>query len=290
MMSQNEAKISKLRCEPYYADNSDCSIKEYGMRYPFECVLWHVFIDDIAVSSGTLPFEESDSQIELHANKCLPYFGEGGQFVTARLFEDKVFWFGFDSSYTIGDLLPINTIYVFNAEAYVHAIRQADNIHARLKDFEKSDPNLLQQFLKNVGEYLSPNSLSAVSTPPTNTTIQSPPKLSTKELRDVLLQSFPRDLDLPLYRMPELADDKRGSRLFRAVWEAIKTQELLISQPPQNIVEVHIGLDTKEFMESVWQVGRVGDDIAILFEVEPHFPLWLGGFGTIARWIDVPSP
>ena len=59
-----------------------------------------------------------------------------------------------------------------------------------------------------------------------------------------------------------------------------------VSEPPPNPIEVRIGLDKDVFVESIWQVGKIGDDVAVLFVSEPHFPLWITGFKSIAPLLE----
>jgi hypothetical protein len=260
-MPQTEAKISALRCEPYIADRPDCPDGYHG---PPELILWRVFVDEVCVASEAMPFDALDAVLELRANKCVPIFSDGDDYVSVRMLDDKVFWFGFHLAFLYthmpnydGTALPTDFIYVFDASQYQQAIEDAQ---IRLP---QNNPHVK----------LAP---------------KPPPHLTTVELSDVLRNLYPRDLDLPLYRMPELESDRRGAELFRAVWNVINAQQVKLSVAPTSAIEVRIVLDAEVFVESVWQVGRIGDDIAILFEIEPHFPLWLGGFGTIARWIPLP--
>ncbi len=285
-MPQTEAKISTLRCEPYIANRPDCPEGYYG---PPELILWRVFVDEVCVANRALPFLAWDDVIELGANSCVPIFGDGGPFVCTRLLEDKIFWFGVHSSFLHTQMthydettLPINFIYVFDANQYQQAIEEAQLKQAENERRKVAETSPLQKLF----HFLS-------GKPYTNLRIANPapkplPVLTAVELSDVLRNLYPRDLDLPLYRMPELESDRRGAELFRAVWNVINTQQAKVSEAPPNAIEVRMGLDAEVFVESVWQVGRIGDDIAILFEVEPHFPLWLGGFAAVGRWINLP--
>lgn len=276
-MTQNEVKLSTIRCEPHNVDNSDCREEYYGLQYPFECILWRVFVDDECISENALPFLSSDEFIELSANKCVPYFGDGGQYVTARLFEDKVFWFGFnlrmpfDFEYVP---LSVNAIRMFDAVQYKQMIDQINAASAEREHVKEAKPT----FLRSLLDYLFGTPVVETKVKPTPQPI---PILTRKEIQAILIDLFPRDLDLPLYRVPELAVDRRGARLFRTVWDAINTGKVQISDPPPITIEVHIGLDTRDFSESVWRVGKLGDNVAILFVSEPHFPLWLTGFQSI---------
>lgn len=281
-MSQNQAQISKLRCEPYYADIPECRDGYYG---PPKLLLWRVFVDEVCVASEAMPFGALDAVIELTANKCVPVFSDGEDFIRVRSFGDKVLWFGLN--FTIydtseGSPLPTDSLYVFDAKQYQRAIEEAQSQQVQKARLKEAEISSIQKFF---------NFLSGK--PPENfkiADIKSEPKplpvLSSVELSDVLRHLYPRNLDLPLYRMPELESDKRGAELFRAVWNVINTQKAEISEPPTSAIEIRIGLDTDEFVECLWQIGRVGDDIAILFVVEPHFPLWVSGFQSIGRFVN----
>ncbi len=124
-MSENVVKLSTLRCEPYFADNSDCNVEEYGMRYPFEVVLWRVFVDEVCIAKEATPFLATDPLIELEANKCVPVFSDGDKHVSVRLLENKIFWFGFHPTFLStfdGSVLPSDVIYVFDLTKYQLAI------------------------------------------------------------------------------------------------------------------------------------------------------------------------
>lgn len=282
-MSSNKVEISKLRCEPYYADIPECREGYYG---PPELILWRVFVDDECVSREALPFDESATTLELAANKCFPIFGDGGDYVIVRLAGDKIVWFGIYSYFAFSESkLLIDTVYVFDIVQYQQSIQQATAALSQPKPVKESQPNFLHKLLNTVFGILTVKP-SVTHSPSTATTIKPIPTLRSQDIKDALLEVFPYDWDLPLYRIPELADDRRGERLYRAVWEAISLQEIWISAPPPTSIEVRIGLDKEVFVECLWKVGRVGDDIAILFVVEPHFPLWLKGFQSIKRFVD----
>ena len=278
-MSMPQNKVSTLRCEPYFADNSDCDDDYYGLKYPFECLLWRVFADSECLAEGAVPFLETDDVIELHANKCVPFFGNGSDIVILRLLNDNVLWFGTQDKFISIVDLPSDSIYIFSATQYVEAIKEAQTAESNLR--KQAEPKLLQRFINCLrGEPRQP--FIIISAPKE---IKPLPQLKPEELQDVLRTLFPRDLDLPLYRMPEHPDDFRGASLFRAVWDVINMKGIYISEPPQNPIEIEIGLDADVFVQSKWQAGKIGEDIAILFVAEPHFPLWLGGFKSIEKWI-----
>src|SRR4051812_25482875 len=140
----NEVKLSTLRCEPYFADNSDCNVEEYRMRYPFECLLWRIFIDDECVAEEATPFLASSDVIEFGANKCVPIFSDGENYVMVRVFNDTILWFGihprFRSTFD-GSPLPANAIYVFNAAQYSQAVTQAEVALIQMKAAKQSASN-----------------------------------------------------------------------------------------------------------------------------------------------------
>ncbi len=285
-MPQTEAKISKLRCEPYTADIPDCPDGYYG---PHELILWRVFVDDVRVANEAMPFRVLDAVIELSANKCVPIFSDGDNYVSVRLLEDKIYWFGFHLSFLFthmpsydGSTLPTDFIYVFDAKQYQLAIDEA-----QLQQVQNTQHKEVESPpLRKIFNFLRGTPRENFKSIGINSEPKPLPVLTSTELSDVLRHLYPRDLDLPLYRMPELDSDRRGAELFRAVWNVINTQKARISEPPDSVIEIRIGLDMDVFVECLWQFGRVGNDIAILFVVEPNFPLWISGFQAINRFVD----
>ena len=213
-MSENVVKLSTLRCEPYFADNSDCNVEEYGMRYPFEVVLWRVFVDEVCIAKEALPFKSLDAVIELTANKCVPVFSDGEDFIRVRSFEDKVLWFGLN--FTIydtfeGSPLPTDVTYKFDTKQYWLAIDQTYRQQAQNARTKQSVRKPLQKFLNTLRGTLA---TEQPKMQPIKHEIKPLPVLTTKDLKDILLHLLPYDFDLPLYRMPELVDDRRGERYF----------------------------------------------------------------------------
>jgi hypothetical protein len=242
-MNTSHNRVSILRCEPHTIDNSHCDEINYGLGYPFPVTVWRVFVDDKCVAQQALPFASGDEVIELSVDPCVPFLGEGSDFVLARQSGHKIMWFraakyNWESAW-IQDLWQVDQIYYFDAAQYLMAVPE-------------------------VGQVRDEATL--------------PPYLTTEEMRTCLKKLFPRDLDLPLYRIPAREGDTRGEKLFRHVWNVISSGELRISDAPEKVAEIHIGFDTREFREAVWQVGRVGDEVAILFLAEPYFPIWVSGF------------
>ena len=277
-MSQNEIKLSTLRCEPYFADIPNSDEGYYG---PPDLILWRIFVDDKCIAEDATPFLATDAVIELEANKCVPIFSDGDKYVSVRLDADKILWFGFHHTFLStfdGSTLPTDVIYGFALTQYHEAVNQAQVSLVQNKVVKQSEPKPLQKFLNVLRGTAS---IEQPKTQPVKKEIKPLPTLTSQNLKDVLLRLLPYDFSLPLYRMPELDDDRRGERLYRAVWDAISLQDIQISEPPPNPIELRIGLDKDVFVEAVWQVGKLGDDVAILFVSEPHFPLWISGFRPI---------
>lgn len=283
MEDKSQNKISTLRCEPYFADNSECEKDYYGLMYPFECLLWRVFADEVCIADEVIPFLATDDVVELSAHKCVPVFGDGSDYTIVRVLGDKVLWFGshdmFISTYDDSPL-PSNSVYMFKAAQYADAVKQAQAAESSLR--KPVEVNTLQKFINRLRGVKSDQPFRVIGAPKE---VKPIPHLKPAELQDILRGLYPRDLDLPLYRMPEHPDDFRGSSLFRVVWDVINMKGITISEPPPNPIEIEIGLDADVFVQSKWQAGKVGEDIAILFIAEPHFPLWLGGFKSIEKWI-----
>ncbi|MEO8606395.1 MAG: hypothetical protein ABI690_00815 [Chloroflexota bacterium] len=233
---------SILRCEPRIIDNSDCDENQYGMRYPFPVTVWRIFVDEECIAQKALPFAVGDAVIQLSANPCLPFLGEGGDYVLARQVSNKIIWFRvaeYNWTTLLQEFSHVDSVYCFEMSQYIAAIQDGGD---------------------------------------TQVEAALPPHLNTEEIRTFLKKVFPRYLDLPLYRIPEREGDTRGEKLFRQVWNVLSSGELCISDAPEKPVEIHIGLDTHEFSEAIWQVGKIGDEVAVLFLAEPYFPIWVSGF------------
>lgn len=274
--------VSVLRCEPYLADNSQCA--EY--RHPLPFTLWRVFVDDECIATEALPFSSDDSAIELRANKCFPFLGDGGHFVCVRQTNNQVLWFGFHEQFISiwEDNLPVNQIYRFNAQQYRVAIQQAQArdqalLPAAPRSLPVSHPS---RGLRRLFPWL-PLGKKPQAVLSNSGRKKSVPLLEQNELRTAMMQVFPQDLDFPLYRLPENPADPRGRLLFHQVWKMINTGPIQICDPPEKTVEIRIGLDKFDFIESLWYAGRMGDEVAIFFEAEPHFPLWVSGFASAFR-------
>lgn len=238
----DQFRISTLNCEPVTVNNSHCSEQYYGLKYPFVYILWRVFIDQKCIATQALPFEAWYNMIELAANECMPYWGEGSNYMAVRKSGSYILWFEM-SDYDeerLDKIFPRSSIFIFDTQQYATAINKVTSL---------------------ISEH------------------QLPEDLLADELRTVLKTLFPGDLDLPLYRIPEADDDPRGKRLFRNVLNAIGNETLQICEPPEQYVELRIGLDFQNSEEAVWLVGKVKDDVAILFITEPYFPAWVSGFG-----------
>jgi hypothetical protein len=242
-MNPNTSYISTLRCEPHSVDNTRCDKNRFGLNYPFPLTLWRVLVDEESVAELAFPFSSKDEVIQLSTNECLPYLGEGGDYVLARHSGDKVVWFrllDYTWAFSFDEHVPfVDEVYCFEDSQYLDALSQNRDLSAR----------------------------------------DLPPVLMTEELRKILKRIFPHDLDLPLYRIPPRDGDLRGEKLFRRVWNTIGGGQIRICDVPEKYVELHIGLDKREFSESVWQVGQIGEDVAICFLSEPYFPVWVCGFG-----------
>ncbi|HEX2907571.1 MAG TPA: hypothetical protein VHO69_11955 [Phototrophicaceae bacterium] len=236
--------VSVLRCEPCIAENKRCDETDGGWVYSQPLTLWRVFVDDECIATEALPFSSDDSDIELRADKCFPYFGEGHTYISARHHNNQIWWFGFHNLLPLDDSLPTTRLIIFDVQQYVRAIQQAQN--------EPEQPNL-------------------------------PNELLSDEIQDFLKRAYPKDAELPLYRYPDHPTDPLGRKLHSGVWEAINNNQLHLCDPPQSAVEVRVGLDMRDFAECVWQVGRVGDEVALFFEAEPHLPLWVSGFASAFR-------
>lgn len=270
--------ISTLRFETHSVDNSHCDGNYYGLKYPFPLKLSRVFVDEECISQGALPFASADEIIELSANECMPYRGDGSGHVIARYTEGLIVWFRlniFHWEFSMDDISGVESIYCFDAVQYLEAFNQMPPVKAEVQ----LPPRRIKDKLRKILEWIFPHNEVFHQTKPVQEKVQLPTQFLADELRNILKQIFPNDLDLPLYRIPERKDDSRGEKLFRQVWNTIKSGEIYIAATPEKSIEFRIGMDTLEFGEAVWQVSKVEDDIVILFVEVPHFPVWVGGFG-----------
>jgi hypothetical protein len=276
-MNSPGVPISTIHFETHSVDNSHCDGNYYGVKYPFPVTLWRVFADEECISQGALPFASGDEVIELSANECMPYYGDGSDHVIARSTEGMIVWFrpnSYHRIFSIDEISYVKNIYRFKAVQYIEAFDQIP------QEAEIQLPSrLMVDKIRNILKRVFPQIEVSNQIKSAKAGTQLPPLLLADELRTILKQIFPNDFDLPLYRIPERKEDRRGETLFRQVWNTINSGEIYISETPENPIEFRIGMDTLEFGEAVWQGGKVKDDIAILFVEVPYFPVWIGGFG-----------
>jgi hypothetical protein len=204
--------------------------------------LWRVWVDSELIADTAMPFLLNDNIIELEAYQPGAIRGDGHRLISARCAGSFAIWMYPDTLWGRPGLGE-GEAYTFRLDQYTAEVERC--IHLDMPDAD-------------VGG--------------------TPSSLTSDDIRSILRHGLP-EVDSLLYTQPPLPDDPRGARL------AARLKHHLVDQPievdyvdqPEDVLDLAIGLDLDGNPEARWQLGRVGESIAICFLSYPTFGLWLRG-------------
>jgi hypothetical protein len=117
------------------------------------------------------------------------------------------------------------------------------------------------------------------------------PQLSGREIRtEVQSQRLPEPRD-GLYRIPEDDDDSQGRAWLDGLVAAVGALDdsVRIVAPPEQIIEIRVGLEVPGVPEVVTRLGMVDNDVAVLLVALPRFPLWIAHHGLESQLRSLPG-
>lgn len=230
--------LSTLTFEPYdMPAPEDCELGG-GRLIGREHYFCRLHLDGKLFAEHATLFTASDEVIERYANLCFPFFRDGSGHIFVRRISDYVVWF-------VTQIDPQKYYW------FLPGLREDE-----LYFFDAA------HYTRTIGAGSA----------------EQLPEFSSSELQFALQQNFP-DAEITLYSTPPIPNDLLGRKWVRRVQEILqsKNPSLQVVPPPATWTEYHIGLDTREFAECIWRVGRNEQGIAVQFMAHPYFPLWVGG-------------
>ncbi len=242
-------KASVLRCELNVEEPPSMGVIAHSgsMKY-----LWRVWSDDRLVTDRAMPFTPGERWVELETDIQHPVSGDGHRWVWVRRISSYVVWFNPPPGYPEGGYSPglqKGEVLVFDFEQYTQVVAECigQNLASDREEIDLSGKTL--------------------------------PELRPAEFRALLKQSLP-DADAPIYTTPKMRSDPRGQKPVRAVKRHFIDQppeHIQVSDAPDEIVKLRIGLDLEGFPECEWYIGRLKNGLAVCFVSRPSFPIWLSG-------------